>query len=138
MKRFKARHSVNLRHEINVTPFVDVMLVLLIIFMVATPMMQAGVEMDLPKSSSQATELSQDQLLTLSLDKEGTLFLKEKKIPISQLIPTLKSFPRALTEKIFIRADRQLPYERVMALLSLLAQEGFSKITLVTDKTEAQ
>ena len=132
----KSRHrkTIALRHEINVTPFVDVMLVLLVIFMVATPMMQSGVSVDLPRGHSSSQEGEQTQPLQLSLDKEGRLFLREKQVTEEELIQALQSLPPATTERIYIRGDRSLPYDRIMHLMALLAEKGFSKLTLVTEK----
>jgi biopolymer transport protein TolR len=81
------RKTVALRHEINVTPFVDVMLVLLVIFMVATPMMQSGVSVDLPRGQNSSQEGEQSPPLNISLDKTGQLFLREKKVKPCKAFP---------------------------------------------------
>lgn len=130
------RKNVALRHEINVTPFVDVMLVLLVIFMVATPMMQSGVSVDLPRGQNSSQEGEQSPPLNVSLDKTGQLFLREKKVTQEELIQTLQSLPPATTERIYIRGDRSLPYERIMQLMSILAEKGFSKLNLVTEQAQ--
>lgn len=129
-RSFSARSS--LRHDINVTPFVDVMLVLLVIFMVATPMMQSGVPIDLPQGRTGSGDIP-SQPLALSLDKEGQIFLRDKPMSLDQVVPTLQSLPEGLTQRIYIHAHRTLPYERVMALISLLAAKGFTKVVLVTE-----
>jgi biopolymer transport protein TolR len=130
------RKTVALRHEINVTPFVDVMLVLLVIFMVATPMMQSGVSVDLPRGQNSSQEGEQSPPLNVSLDKTGQLFLREKKVTQEELIQTLQSLPPETTERIYIRGDRSLPYERIMQLMSVLAEKGFSKLNLVTEQAQ--
>lgn len=130
------RKTIALRHEINVTPFVDVMLVLLVIFMVATPMMQSGVSVDLPHGQSSSQEGEQIPPLNISLDKTGQIFLREKKVNEEELIQTLQSLPPATTERIYIRGDRTLPYERIIQLMSLLAAKGFPKLNLVTEQAQ--
>lgn len=134
LKRFSPKATYALKHEINVTPFVDVMLVLLIIFMVATPMMQSGISVDLPSGQS-SENTPQTQPLTLSLDKSGELFLREQKVNLPNLIGILKKLPPETTKNIYIKADKTLSYDKVVSLMSLLASQGFSKIVLVIEKT---
>jgi len=122
-----------LRSDINVTPFVDVMLVLLIIFMVATPMMQSGVPIDLPQGKGASEVGDNSQPLTLSLDKDGILYLMDKALERDQLIEKLQSLPPKTVEKIYIRAHKSLSYEQVVSLMSLLSSKGFGRIVLITE-----
>lgn len=122
----------SLRSDINVTPFVDVMLVLLIIFMVATPMMQSGVPVDLPQGKG-ASEVGDSQPLTLSLDKDGVLYLMDKPVERDQLIEKLQALPPKTVEKIYIRAHKGLSYEQVVSLMSLLSSKGFGRLVLITE-----
>lgn len=128
----KRSRSFALRHEINVTPFVDVMLVLLIIFMVAAPMMQSGVSLDLPLGQGGA-ELA-GQSISVSLDQEGRIFLGDRPVEEAKLIAALQGLPKEATNRIYLRAAKTLSYAKVMGLMSLLAAHGFSKIMLVTEK----
>ena len=125
------RKETQLRHEINVTPFVDVMLVLLVIFMVSAPLMTSGISVDLPEGK--APVLSNSHPLTLTLDQNGKLFLKEKTITKEELLTLLASIPEAREERIFLRAHRSLPYEEVMAIMSIMANAGYTKVALVME-----
>jgi biopolymer transport protein TolR len=132
-KRRHRRHAV--MSEINVTPMVDVMLVLLIIFMVSAPLLTVGVPIDLPQT--QAKSLSQDkEPLTVSLDGKGLVFLQKTEIPIDQLVDKLKAVTAArggLDERIFVRGDRKLDYGTVMRVMGRLSAAGFRRVALVTE-----
>lgn len=130
----RLRPGPSLRHEINVTPFVDVMLVLLVIFMVAAPMMSTGVSVDLPRGKS-APALPDVHPVTIVLNKKGHLFLQDKQLSYEQLVISLKKLPESATERLYLRADRDLPYEKVIDLMTHLARAGFTRIALVTDST---
>ena len=121
--------------EINVTPLVDVMLVLLIIFMVTAPLLVAGVPVNLP--DSRAAALEQDQKpVQVSLDHEGRLFLNEDQVAPAALGPRLAQLPRDRDGKppqVFLRADRALDYGRVMQVMGELNHAGFNRVALVTD-----
>ena len=120
--------------EINVTPFVDVMLVLLIIFMVTAPLMTAGVPIDLP--DSRAAQLpNEQQQVTISIDQAGYVYIDDVEVPLGGLPQSLESLPRAGGEgpDITLRADRALDYGRVMAVMGELNRAGLNRISLITN-----
>ena len=119
--------------EINVTPFVDVMLVLLIIFMVAAPLLTVGVPLELPKTAAQAVQTDQEEPLALSIDGAGALFLQESPVADGELAPRLAavSAERGST-RIYLRADGSVPYARVAQVMAVV-KEVFPDIVLVTD-----
>jgi biopolymer transport protein TolR len=121
--------------EINVTPMVDVMLVLLIIFMVSAPLMTVGVPIDLPKTK--AKSLDQDnQPLTLSVSPQGQVFLQNSEVPAEQLVDKLKAVTDArggLDERIFVRGDKNVQYGTVMQVMGRLSAAGFKRMSLVTE-----
>jgi biopolymer transport protein TolR len=120
--------------EINVTPFVDVMLVLLIIFMVAAPLLTVGVEIQLPKTAASALPSEKEQPLTISLDKEGLIILQEEKILLNELISKLKLISvERKDDRIFLRADGENSYEVVMQIMGALNKANFNNISLVTE-----
>jgi biopolymer transport protein TolR len=120
--------------EINVTPFVDVMLVLLIIFMVAAPLLTVGVPVDLPKTAAEALPTEQEEPLTVTLTAAGGIEIQTTPVPDDQLIPRLRAIAtERASNKIFLRADGSIPYERVMQVMGALNAGGFSSIGLVTD-----
>ncbi len=134
-KRRHRRHAV--MSEINVTPMVDVMLVLLIIFMVSAPLLTVGVPIDLPQT--QAKSLNQDrEPLTLSVTVKGDVFLQSSTTPIAldELVPKLKAITEArggLDERIYVRGDRKADYGTVMKVMARLSAAGFRKVALVTE-----
>ena len=133
-RRFSKRGSNRLMSEINVTPFVDVMLVLLIIFMVAAPLLTVGVEIELPKTSAKALPTEKEQPLTLSLTKDKELYLQDTKIEFSELIPKLKQIAEQRNDnRIFIRADGTNNYSTIMEIMGALNSSNFSNISLVTE-----
>ena len=120
--------------EINVTPFVDVMLVLLIIFMVAAPLLTVGVEINLPNTDAKALPSEKEQPLTLSLTSAGKLILQETPIEAEDLILKLKAVSlEREDDRIFFRADGSNDYESVMKIMGSLSKAGFPNISLVTD-----
>lgn len=120
--------------EINVTPFVDVMLVLLIIFMVAAPLLTVGVEINLPDTDAKALPSEKEQPLTLSLTAKGQLILQETPIEGVELVSKLKAISQEReNDRIFFRADGANDYESVMKIMGLLSRAGFPNISLVTD-----
>src|SRR5215212_6814953 len=121
--------------EINVTPMVDVMLVLLIIFMVSAPLLTVGVPLDLPQT--QAKSLDQDKNpLTLSVNLKGEVFLNDTAVGLNDLVPKLKAITDArggLDERIFVRGDKKVDYGTVMKVMGRLSQAGFRRVALVTE-----
>ena len=124
--------------EINVTPFVDVMLVLLIIFMVAAPLMTVGVPVDLPRTA--ATPLNQEtEPLTITVDPQGRVFLQETEVPMEELVPRLRAImqnqPQGAPERrIFVRGDRAIAYGRVMEVMGTIAGAGFTRVALLAEQ----
>jgi biopolymer transport protein TolR len=124
--------------EINVTPLVDVMLVLLIIFMVSAPMMTTGVEIDLPKTRAPRMDV-EEQKLILSIDKERKVFLGEVEIPYDRLEAALTTNERLKTEReLYLQADETVPYGFVAKVMALIRRGGIEKIGLVTDPTATE
>jgi len=120
--------------EINVTPFVDVMLVLLIIFMVAAPLLTVGVPVELPKTAAQALPTEQEEPLTVTLTAEGLILVQETEVAGDRLIPRLQAIASERTsDKIFLRADGAIAYTQVMQVMGALNAGGFTNIGLVTD-----
>lgn len=118
--------------EINVTPFVDVMLVLLIIFMVTAPMMVQGMKVDLPRTEAPPLDQPEEQMI-LSMDLEGRTWINETEFPIAELPVKLKAIQAANPDQaIFVKADGQLPYEKVMRLMSMAQAAGIGKVGLIT------
>jgi biopolymer transport protein TolR len=118
--------------EINVTPFVDVMLVLLIVFMVAAPLLTVGVPIDLPETEAKALN-SQTQPITVSINESGQIFLQETEIPINEVVPKLEAIARAgYEERIYVRGDRAADYGTVMRVMARVSAAGFRNLGLVT------
>lgn len=133
-RRGRRRGNSAAMSEINVTPFVDVMLVLLIIFMVAAPMMQVGVPIELPDTAASAMPDEQEEPLTVSITADGLLLIQDTEISDDQLIPKLTAIAVERTsDKVFLRADGALAYERVAQVMGALNSGGFNNIGLVTD-----
>lgn len=120
--------------EINVTPFVDVMLVLLIIFMVAAPMLTVGVPVELPKTAANALAAEQEEPLTISMTADGGIAIQNTMIPADELVGKLRAIAsERSSDKVFLRADGAIPYEAVVQVMGALNAGGFSNIGLVTD-----
>lgn len=120
--------------EINVTPFVDVMLVLLIIFMVAAPLLTVGVPIELPKTAAQPLPTEDEEPLALAIGADGTLVLQNTPIDRTTLIPKLRAIAaERQDDKVFLRADGSVPYSTVMEIMGALNAGGFRDIGLVTD-----
>lgn len=129
-RRKRGRHAPI--SEINVTPFVDVMLVLLIIFMVAAPLLTVGVPIDLPESQAKPLEANTEPL-TISIKSDGVLFLQESPIEFEELEARLLAIAEnGYEERIFVRADRNTEYGAIMRVMGRMNQAGFKRIGLVT------
>jgi biopolymer transport protein TolR len=119
--------------EINVTPLVDVMLVLLIIFMIAAPLLTVGVPLDLPQSQAKSLNQEPDPL-TLSVNDKGQVFLQNTEIKIEELVDKLKAMAKAgVEERIYVRGDKKVDYGTVMRVMGRLSAAGFRKVALVTE-----
>ncbi|MBS0125487.1 protein TolR [Thetidibacter halocola] len=120
--------------EINVTPFVDVMLVLLIIFMVAAPLLTVGVPVELPKTAAQALPSETEEPLTVTLAADGTVLIQTTEIARDDLVPRLRAIAtERADDRVYLRADGSVPYEQVAQIMGALNAGGFSSIGLVTD-----
>jgi len=118
--------------EINVTPFVDVMLVLLIIFMVTAPLLTSGIKINLPESSS-ILKNEKKEPVTISLDKKGKIFINKKVFTRQKLITKLKALEKVNKNlKIYVKADKSINYGKVMDLMTVINNAGFKKVALVT------
>ena len=127
-RNIKSKHF----SEINVTPFVDVMLVLLIIFMVTAPLLTVGVQVDLPESNADSLQ-ADNEPLELTISKDGSIFIQETEINIKELIPKLIAITdNRLDTKIYVRGDEIINYGKVMRVLGELSGSGFSKVALIT------
>ena len=119
--------------EINVTPMVDVMLVLLIVFMVSAPLLTVGVPIELPKTEAGALE-DQAEPLTVSVRADGGVFVGEEPTPYAELGERLRTAAAGAADKpVFVRADGKAPYERVAQVMARLGAEGFTSISLITE-----
>ena len=132
----KRRHTRKpVMAEINVTPMVDVMLVLLIIFMVSAPLLTVGVPIDLPQT--RAKSLDQDkEPLTISVNTKGEVYLQNSEIKIDELVPKLQAITQARggnDERIYVRGDRKVDYGTVMRVMGRLSAAGFRRVALVTE-----
>ena len=135
--RLRAGRDFKVMSEINVTPFVDVMLVLLVIFMVTAPLLTVGVQIDLPKTKAGVIQ-GQDEPLAVSIDHEGRLFLQETAIELENLIPRLIAISGNKPDvRIFVRGDQSVPYGRVMTVMGTINQAGFSRVALITAPSSA-
>ena len=134
----RGRRRAAVMAEINVTPMVDVMLVLLIIFMVSAPMLTVGVPLDLPQT--QAKSLEQDkEPLQLSVDIGGKIFINDKEVALPDLVTKLKAITEArggMKERIFMRADKKADYGTVAKVMGQLSGAGFKRLALVTEQDQ--
>lgn len=130
----RRRRAAKPMSEINVTPFVDVMLVLLIIFMVAAPLLTVGVPIELPKTAATPLPTEQEEPLTIALAADGTVILQETEIDAETLVTKLRAIAAERNDdKVFLRADGGVPYAQVMQIMGALNAGGFRNIGLVTD-----
>ena len=128
------RRSTRPMSDINVTPMVDVMLVLLVIFMVTAPLLTAGVQVDLPKTQA-ATLAGKDEPLSISVDSQGRIFLQETEVELGALAPRLIAITHNNPDaRIFVRGDKAISYGRVMEVMGTVNAAGFTKVALVTER----
>lgn len=131
-RRGRRRHAP--MAEINVTPFVDVMLVLLIIFMVAAPLLTVGVPLELPRTAAEAVPSEPEEPLTVSIPASGPLVLMTTEVPEAELVTRLRAVAAERSSaRIYLRADGAVPYARVMQVMGALNAAGYADIVLVTD-----
>src|ERR1700761_3175259 len=123
--------------EINVTPMVDVMLVLLIIFMVTAPLMTSGVSVDLPKTNAQQLN-SDSEPLTVTIKADGSIFLQDQGLDLADLVGKLQAISQNNPDRrIFVRGDKDLAYGRIMEVMGTITQGGFTKVALLAEQTAA-
>lgn len=123
--------------EINVTPLVDVMLVLLIVFMVAAPLMTAGVKVDLPQSNARAINDDDSKTITIFIDKAGKVYIEDTEIDEKKMLMKLTAMTDGQPERrIYVRGDRDIDYGTVMRVMGTLNGAGFSKVALVTEQSK--
>lgn len=133
-RRRRRRGHAQPMSEINVTPFVDVMLVLLIIFMVAAPLLTVGVPVELPKTSANPLPGEQEAPLTVTISADGAVAIQTTPTPMDQLVPKLRAIAaERSSQRVYLRADGALPYEIVVQVMGALNAGGFTDIGLVTD-----
>ena len=119
--------------EINVTPFVDVMLVLLIIFMVTAPLLTVGVQVELPETSAD-TLPEETEPLTLTINAKGEIFIQETKVEFEKIIPKILAVSNNRTDtRIFVRGDKTINYGRVLEIMGMLSGSGFTKVALISE-----
>ena len=120
--------------EINVTPFVDVMLVLLIIFMVTAPLLTVGVPVDLPESSADSLPDDQEPL-TVTINSKGEIFIQEHKVVFKKVVPKILAISKNRTDtRIYVRGDKSINYGRVLEVMGMLSGAGFSKVALISER----
>ena len=133
----KRRHRRNpVMSEINVTPMVDVMLVLLIIFMVSVPLLTVGVPIDLPQTQASSLDQADKEPLAVSVNTNGQVFLQNSEIPLEELVPKLRAISQArggIDERIYVRGDKTVNYGTVMKVMGRLSAAGFRRVALVTE-----
>jgi biopolymer transport protein TolR len=131
-RRRRRRHHSAIA-EINMTPFIDVMLVLLIVFMVTAPLLTAGVPLDLPQTSAKALNVDK-QPVTISIDEHGKVFLMDKPVEDAALLDTLKAIAaNGADERIYVRGAKQVGYGRVAQVMSTITAAGYKRVALVTE-----
>jgi biopolymer transport protein TolR len=122
--------------EINMTPFIDVMLVLLIIFMVAAPLLATGVPIDLPQTKASALNIDQKPL-SVAVDDKGLVYVMDQPVEVAQLADKLKEVAKAgFDERIYVRGANQVNYGRIAEIMSIITTAGYKKVALVTDPSK--
>ncbi len=124
--------------EINVTPFVDVMLVLLIVFMVTAPLLTVGVPVDLPKTNAKAIS-EPDEPLVVTVNAEGQIFLQDSRVELGNLAPRLKAITDNKPDtRIYVRGDRTIEYGRIMEVMGTVSVAGFTRVALIAERPPRQ
>jgi biopolymer transport protein TolR len=138
----KRRHRRSqVMSEINVTPMVDVMLVLLIIFMVSAPLLTVGVPIDLPQTQAASLDAADKEPLAVSVNTKGQVFLQNSEVQLDELVPKLRAITEARggnDERIYVRGDRSVDYGTVMRVMGRLSAAGFRRVALVTEVEQGQ
>jgi biopolymer transport protein TolR len=138
----KRRHRRNpVMSEINVTPMVDVMLVLLIIFMVSAPLLTVGVPIDLPQTQASSLDAADKEPLAISVNDKGEIFLQNSPVELEELVPKLTAISQARgknDDRIYVRGDKTVNYGMVMKVMGRLNAAGFRKVALVTEVEQGQ
>jgi biopolymer transport protein TolR len=133
VSRRSRRRRATVMSEINVTPMVDVMLVLLIIFMIAAPLLTVGVPIDLPQTQAKSMEQDKEPL-TLSVNDKGQIYLQNTEIKLDEIVPKLKAIAKnGAEERIYVRGDRKVDYGTVMKVMGRLSAAGYRRVALVTE-----
>ncbi|MBB3147375.1 MULTISPECIES: protein TolR [Phyllobacterium] len=131
-RRRRGRSSKGVMSEINVTPLVDVMLVLLIIFMVTAPMMTVGVPIDMPETSAQTLNSESDPIY-VTINQQGQIYLQETEIPLEEIVPKLQAIAKTgYNERIFVKGDKSADYGTIMKVMAQISGSGFKNIGLVS------
>lgn len=134
--RIGYKRSYRPMSDINVTPFIDVMLVLLIVFMVTAPLLSAGIPVDLPKTEAAAVSEKDDKPLEVALNKKGDIYIGETKVTAKELLIKLAAITGDDKERrVFIKADQGLSYGKVMEILGSINKAGYRKVALITEPT---
>jgi biopolymer transport protein TolR len=129
----RSRSSYAPMSEINVTPFVDVFLVLLVVFMVTAPLLAVGVPVDLPQTEAASLEEKQEPI-TISIDLEGNIYVQETEVSLEDLVPRLLAISRSREEtRIYVRGDKNVEYGRVLVAMGQITAAGFSKVALISE-----
>ena len=134
----RRRGSYKPLSEINVTPFVDVMLVLLIVFMITAPLLTVGVPVDLPKTKARSIAEPEEPLV-ITINAEGTVFIQDTEVEIDKLVPRLKAITENKADtRIYLRGDKDINYGRVMEVMATVNLAGFTRVALITELPKGQ
>ena len=132
-RRRSRRGAMRPMSDINVTPFVDVMLVLLIVFMVTAPLLTVGIPMELPKTEAKALG-GEKEPLTISVTKQGKIFIQDKEIGLDELVPKLVAISKnGYNERIYIRGDQESLHGKISEVMGKISSAGFKRLAIVTD-----